>query len=148
MDFTNIINQALANGASADDLAKQFTDALNAADSRNKSKKEKEDYIDQQKSDVYEAVDEGCWSFAAAACVATITAADVYREWSLKDLQAYRKSTEEALRETARLNDSIIQDDWNAVIDRLFDNFGKPKAWQTKPCETDDEKISRFLGSL
>ena len=81
--------------------------------------------------------------------MATITAADVYREWSVKDLQDYRKSTEEALRETARLNDSIIQDDWNSVIDRLFDNFApkaqKPKA---KVNETDDEKISRFLGSL
>ena len=45
MDFNKLLRDLLAQGEDIDDIAAQFTEALNEASAANKSKKEREKYI-------------------------------------------------------------------------------------------------------
>ena len=58
MDYTNMIKCALDGGASLDDIAKEFTDALNVFNKQNQVRKARQQALDEIECDFLNAVDD------------------------------------------------------------------------------------------
>jgi len=152
MDFNKLISDLLAQGATEEELGKQFVDALNQVSSANKSKKEREEYIANARESVLHDLSTEYETFSTAATVAMMVAARTYPAMTIQDLQAYEAATRSAMKSTAGFHNDLHEgkDLFSAIADCLRDDGleeEKPKA-KVKPIETDDEKIARFLRAL
>lgn len=152
MDFNKLISDLLAQGATEEELGKQFVDALNQVSSVNKSKKEREEYIVNARESVLSALATEAETFATAATVAMMVAARKYPKMTLQDLQSYEAATRSAMKSTAGFHNDLHEgkDLFSAIADCLADDGfeeEKPKV-KAKPVETDEEKIARFLRAL
>ena len=152
MDFNKLISDLLAQGATEEELGKQFVDALNQVSSVNKSKKDREEYIVNARESVLSALATEAETFATAATVAMMVAARKYPKMTLQDLQSYEAATRSAMKSTAGFHNDLHEgkDLFSAIADCLADDGSeeeKPKV-KAKPVETDEEKIARFLRAL
>ena len=152
MDFNKLINDLLAQGEDVDKLAKDFTEALNAANAANKSKKERDEYIANARESVFNALATEAETFATAATVAMMVAARKYPKMTIQDLQSYEAATRSAMKSTAGFHNDLYEgkDLFSAIANCLADDGSeeeKPKV-KAKPVETDEEKIARFLRAL
>lgn len=152
MDFNKLISDLLAQGATEEELGKQFVDALNQVSSVNKSKKEREEYLANARESVLSALATEAETFATAATVAMMVAARKYPKMTLQDLQSYEAATRSAMKSTAGFHNDLHEgkDLFSAIADCLADDGSeeeRPKV-KAKPVETDEEKIARFLRAL
>lgn len=140
-EFDTFINQALNKGLSDEDIAKQFSEALNKATAANKSKKEKETYLLNLRASVEQATKQGNFTFNIAAIVAGLAAVKQYPDWTGDQLLMYIRATEAALVETGKVSGAIYNDEHPlaAVVKRMFDKDGEG---------SDEVKLKRFLRGL
>ena len=129
MDFDSLINGLLSKGESAEDVAKKFTETLNRITAANKSKEEKEKYLNDARARVYNAL-QGKYDFDfKVAAKAQVIAAAAYRpEFELSQL----KEMEDAFIEANKLSVELYQDFQREM----------PKVVQSW---SDDEKLMDFL---
>lgn len=92
MDYTNMIKCALDGGASLDDIAKEFTDALNVFNKQNQVRKARQQALDEIECDFLNAVDD-----EHIGQLAVLIYAPSHPEWDA-----------EAITETARISARIV----------------------------------------
>lgn len=93
MDLESIINGMISSGTSEEEIAKKFTETLNRLSSANKRKEEKENYLEDARDCVYNALmEETEFDFKVAAKACVIAAAAYRPELSLQDLDLLEKS--------------------------------------------------------
>lgn len=144
MDFNKVITELLSQGAEPEELAKEFTEALNQISAANKSKKERDKYINDSRKSVLSDLNDWHETFSTAATVAAIAAARMYPKMSLKDLQDYEIATREAMKATASFHNDI-NGEGKGIFEALFDAL--PIEKEKEPV-TDEEKIAQFLRKL
>ena len=141
--------KGMANaGMSADEIAEKFTQALNKIEDANKSKKEREEYINRAKIEISDALDEETFTFTHAAAVAMIAAAARYPDWELKHLKEYEDSTAKALIQSAKFYNDITFGKIEDAVDTLLDGLRVPSSKARMMAMTDDEKLAKFIASL
>lgn len=130
MDFDSLINNLLSKGASAEDVAKEFTETLNRITASNKRKEEKERYLDDAREAVYSALEgETPFNFKIAA-KAQVIAADAYCEkFSLDQL----KELEDTFCQADKWSTDLYLD-LNEKVPNLVKSFSE-----------DDKKLMNFL---
>jgi len=138
MNFDAFIREGLNQGMSIEDLSKEFCKVLNQVQSENKSKEEKNEYLRQLDSSVYEACKDENYTLDAAAQFATLAAARSCPELTIKELQGFCKSTREALEITIKATKSLHNND----VAGAFDIFNKAMGLD------DDQKLTDFLRRL
>ena len=132
MDFDAIINNLLTNGETPESIAKLFTEGLNKITAANKRKAEVEEYIDDAREAIYEALEgEVDFDFTIAAKAQVIAAAAYRPDLSLKDLREMESAFAEATKWSTELYDDIKKE--------------APKVVRTI---SDDDKILKFLREL
>lgn len=133
-EFENFIDRAVKGGLSFEDIAAGFTEALNKAESANKSKEKRRTYLLERRAAVKSAIDRGEYSFELAAQVAGIAAADRNESWEEEDIDRYIGATAEALKTACDLNDTMRKGGpFDTVMKALFGE------------DNDDVKLQRFL---
>ena len=141
--------RGMANaGMSADEIAEKFTQALNKIEDANKSKKEREEYVNHAWAMVDEALDEETATMELAAKAAMIAAAARYPDWELKHLKEYEESTAKALAQSAKFYNDLTCGKIEDAVDTLLDGLRVPSPKARKSPMTDDEKLARFIASL
>lgn len=130
MNFDSLINNLLSTGASAEEVAKEFTETLNRITAANKSKEEVEKYLDDAREAVYEALEgERTFDFSIAAKAQVIAAAAYRPGFTLSQL----KEMEDAFAEATK---------WSA---ELYEDFQREVPKAIKNFVDDDEKLKNFL---
>lgn len=99
MDYTNMIKCALDGGASLDDIAKEFTDALNVFNKQNQVRKARQQALDEIECDFLNAVDD-----EHIGQLAVLIYAPSHPEWDADTINKYA----EAITETARISARIV----------------------------------------
>lgn len=129
MNFDSLINNLLSTGASAEEVAKEFTETLNRITATNKRKEEVERYLDDAREAVYEALEgERIFDFDIAAKAQVIAAAAYRPEFSVDQL----KEMESAFAEATKWSTDLYEDLQREVPKVM-------KSW------SDDEKLMDFL---
>lgn len=100
MDYTNMIKCALDGGASLDDIAKEFTDALNVFNKQNQVRKARQQALDEIECDFLNAVDDEHLDAEHIGQLAVLIYAPSHPEW----INKYA----EAITETARISARIV----------------------------------------
>ena len=145
MDFDKLIQDLLDQGATIEDLGKQFADAANRVEAANNSKKKRDKYLDDLRAAAVRDIAHDRFTFGVAARVATIATAEKYPDMDVDALAEFCNATSRSLQESAKLQNDIKNGDDPLIA--LFDALFTPPAKEKKD-ETDDEKIARFLRKL
>ncbi len=146
MDFDKLIQDLLTQGATIEELGKQFADAANRVEAANNSKKKRDKYIYDTRKAADRAYAFGEFTFEVAAAVATLATADRYPEMGVDQLEEYQDATCKALQETAKLQHSLGKEPEDAIsvlLNALLTPFD-----EEDEDESDDAKIARFLRKL
>lgn len=139
MDFEAMIRDAQKAGLTVDDIAKQFSNTLNAVqqeDQRKKKANEDKEYFIEGLKDRFNEFE--CWDSYDeddAAAFYTIVMAKKHPNWGIAELKDFNKG----------LND-LIQI-YNKVSDAFDNVLGSLFGVEDKD-ESDDEKLSRFLKNI
>lgn len=104
MDYTNMIKCALDGGASLDDIAKEFTDALNVFSKQNQVRKARQQALDEIECDFLNAVDDEHLDAEHIGQLAVLIYAPSHPEWDADTINKYA----EAITETARISARIV----------------------------------------
>lgn len=104
MDYTNMIKCALDGGASLDDIAKEFTDALNVFNKQNQVRKARQQALDEIECDFLNAVDDEHLDAEHIGQLAVLIYAPSHPEWDADTINKYA----EAITETARISARIV----------------------------------------
>ena len=146
-EFDEFIKRAQSNGLSFEDIAANFTKALNEAQAANKSKEKREAILSQGRKQVLTAANEGKWDFNIAAIVAMLAAAALYPTWSAADLEGYRDIVREAIEEAAEYYDSLIQDKGGTFLDDIGTLLNKMLGGDDDD-NRDDKVLKAFVKKL
>lgn len=147
-DIDGLIRGMADSGLTADQIAERFAKALNKIESANKSKKEREDYINRGWAIIDEALDESTATMEIAAKAAMIAAAARYPDWELKHLKEFEESTAKALEQSAKFYNDLQFGKIEDAVDTLLDGLRVPSPKARKSPMTDDEKLAKFIASL
>lgn len=147
MDFSTIIQDLINKGYAFEDIAKNFSAELNRAEAANKSKTERDNYLNLIADEAYDAINDDKVSFATVGKVAALAAAAKYPTMPLERLKEYEKATVAASEATAKYNAELTEgkDPVNSFIKCLFDDLPKQ---EKKVGKTDDEIIAKFVRAL
>lgn len=104
MDYANMIKCALDGGASLDDIAKEFTDALNVFNKQNQVQKARQQALDEIECDFLNAVDDEHLDAEHIGQLAVLIYAPSHPEWDADTINKYA----EAITETARISARIV----------------------------------------
>lgn len=143
MDFDKLIRDLVKSGADIEDLADEFTKALNKAQAANKSKKMVNDYTSNLRAEAYREIGQDKMTFATAAKIATVVAARKYEKLDLETLKQYCDATEAAIGATSEFQ-AATKCEGKSILEALFDALPSEK----KESKTDEEKIADFLRKL
>lgn len=156
IDFEAIIKSAMKDGANAEDLAKGFTEAMNAINSKEKEKSERALWIEGKFEAVAVELDEGREDYDTAARFLAAVAAEKNPEWDLDTCKQFFESVREFIPETIK-----TFNEFNDGLDHLMSILNKSKdkarrgaervAQKTKPVIetiTDRDKIEAFLEEI
>lgn len=87
MDYTNMIKCALDGGTSLDDIAKEFTDALNVFNKQNQVRKARQQALDEIECDFLNAVDDEHLDAEHIGQLAVLIYAPSHPEWDADNMQ-------------------------------------------------------------
>lgn len=143
MNFETLIKEALAKGMSPETIAAGFTEAMNKVDTANKSKKEKEEYINSLREAVKDAHVRDCYTFDYAANVVALAAAASYPDWDFDKLKSYRLGILESIQETDKLFNDLLKKNFDISLSSVMDQWDK--LWKHIFQDDDDSKLKKFL---
>lgn len=146
MDFNQFISSLIDEGRDIEDIAKEFAEALNAADAANKSKKDRDNYVLILRQSALSHLQQDDFTFEAAAAAATVAAARKFPSMDVEHLKGYQTATAKAMDATASFNNDMANG--KDVFSSLLDYLSEKPVKTEKRAETDEEKISRFLRNL
>lgn len=134
MDYTNMIKCALDGGASLDDIAKEFTDALTVFNKQNQVRKARQQALDEIECDFLNAEHIGQ--------LAVLIYAPSHPEWDA-----------EAITETARIvgmNDALAatEEELDKIIEKAIQEMRNESVSVSIKSNNDEDVVAKFLRGL
>lgn len=141
MDYTNMIKCALDGGASLDDIAKEFTDALNVFNKQNQVRKARQQALDEIECDFLNAEHIGQ--------LAVLIYAPSHPEWDA-----------EAITETARISARIVgmnnindalaatEEELDKIIEKAIQEMRNESVSVSIKSNNDEDVVAKFLRGL
>lgn len=112
MDFNDMIYEALRSGLSEEDIAKKFSDALNAIKQEKEVKTERDKVINALRESVECSVALEEFSLDDAAAVAVLAVISDHPDWTIDDINRFMESVEESIKAIA----DLIGKDFNSMV--------------------------------
>lgn len=150
MDYTNMIKCALDGGASLDDIAKEFTDALNVFNKQNQVRKARQQALDEIECDFLNAVDDEHLDAEHIGQLAVLIYAPSHPEWDADTINKYAEAITETARISARIvgmnniNDALAatEEELDKVIEKAVKEM--PVSVSIKS-NNDEDVVAKFL---
>lgn len=151
MDYTNMIKCALDGGASLDDIAKEFTDALNVFNKQNQVRKARQQALDEIECDFLNAVDA-----EHIGQLAVLIYAPSHPEWDADTINKYA----EAITETARISARIVgmnninnalaatEEELDKIIEKAIQEMRNESVSVSIKSNNDEDVVAKFLRGL
>lgn len=152
IDFDKIIRAAMDEGASVDDLAKQFSDALNEANKPSP----RDEFIETIEKRFNEAIKKQHMSVSDMVDGLTLCIAQEYPKWDVEAIEAFYDATSRSVKDNAKLVDCVatggsILDTIGSLIGEMVEESAEAKASKkagSQPHRSDEEKLAMFLRGL
>lgn len=152
MDYTNMIKCALDGGASLDDIAKEFTDALNVFNKQNQVRKARQQALDEIECDFLNAVDDEHLDAEHIGQLAVLIYAPSHPEWDADTINKYA----EAITETARISARIVgMNNINDVLaateeelEKIIQEMRNESGSVSIKSNNDEDVVAKFLRGL
>lgn len=152
MDYTNMIKCALDGGASLEDIAKEFTDALNVFNKQSQVRKVRQQALNEIECDFLNAVDDEHLDAKHIGQLAVLIYAPSHPEWDADTINKYA----EAITETARISARIVgMNNINDALAATEEELEKAvKEMRNEPVSVsiksnnDEDVVAKFLRGL
>ena len=151
MDYTNMIKCALDGGASLDDIAKEFTDALNVFNKQNQVRKARQQALDEIECDFLNAVDDEHLDAEHIGQLAVLIYAPSHPEWDADTINKYA----EAITETARISARIVgmtlaatEEELDKIIEKAIQEMRNESVSVSIKSNNDEDVVAKFLRGL
>lgn len=144
MDYTNMIKCALDGGASLDDIAKEFTDALNVFNKQNQVRKARQQALDEIECDFLNAVDA-----EHIGQLAVLIYAPSHPEWDADTINKYA----EAITETVGMNNindalAATEEELDKIIEKAIQEMRNESVSVSIKSNNDEDVVAKFLRGL
>lgn len=151
MDYTNMIKCALDGGASLDDIAKEFTDALNVFNKQNQVRKARQQALDEIECDFLNAVDD-----EHIGQLAVLIYAPSHPEWDADTINKYAEAITETARISARIvgmnniNDALTatEEELDKIIEKAIQEMRNESVSVSIKSNNDEDVVAKFLRGL
>lgn len=151
MDYTNMIKCALDGGASLDDIAKEFTDALNVFNKQNQVRKARQQALDEIECDFLNAVDD-----EHIGQLAVLIYAPSHPEWDADTINKYAEAITETARISARIvgmnniNDVLAatEEELDKIIEKAIQEMRNESVSVSIKSNNDEDVVAKFLRGL
>lgn len=151
MDYTNMIKCALDGGASLDDIAKEFTDALNVFNKQNQVRKARQQALDEIECDFLNAVDA-----EHIGQLAVLIYAPSHPEWDADTINKYAEAITETARISARIvgmnniNDALAatEEELDKIIEKAIQEMRNESVSVSIKSNNDEDVVAKFLRGL
>lgn len=153
MDYTNMIKCALDGGASLDDIAKEFTDALNVFNKQNQVRKARQQALDEIECDFLNAVDLDAEHIGQ---LAVLIYAPSHPEWDADTINKYAEAITETARISARIvgmnniNDALAatEEELDKIIEKAIQEMRNESVSVSIKSNNDEDVVAKFLRGL
>ena len=144
-DFNKIIEAALKEGRSIEDIAKEMSEALNEAQKPKVTPLE--EYLDSLQAQIDDAMANEQFELDDAIALVTVCVVENHPDWSLEAVQTFEEGIRTSIESAEMLTDSLGKgSDFFETVGSILDNmFNKSKKSGHR---SDDEVIRKFLGDL
>lgn len=152
MDYTNMIKCALDGGASLDDIAKEFTDALNVFNKQNQVRKARQQALDEIECDFLNAVDDEHLDAEHIGQLAVLIYAPSHPEWDADTINKYAEAITETARISARIvgmnniNDALAATE--EELDKIIEKAIQEMRNVSIKSNNDEDVVAKFLRGL
>ena len=151
MDYTNMIKCALDGGASLDDIAKEFTDALNVFNKQNQVRKARQQALDEIECDFLNALDA-----EHIGQLAVLVYAPSHPEWDADTINKYAEAITEIARISARIvgmnniNDAFAatEEELDKIIEKAIQEMRNESVSVSIKSNNDEDVVAKFLRGL
>lgn len=152
MDYTNMIKCALDGGASLDDIAKEFTDALNVFNKQNQVRKARQQALDEIECDfLNEHLDA-----ERIGQLAVLIYAPSHPEWDADTINKYAEAITETARISARIvgmnniNDVLAatEEELDKIIEKAIQEMRNESVSVSIKSNNDEDVVAKFLRGL
>lgn len=149
MDYTNMIKCALDGGASLDDIAKEFTDALNVFNKQNQVRKARQQALDEIECDFLNAVLDA----EHIGQLAVLIYAPSHPEWDADTINKYAEAITETARISARIvgmNDALAatEEELDKIIEKAIQEMRNESVSVSIKSNNDEDVVAKFLRGL
>lgn len=154
MNYEDMIRDAMKNGVSPEEIAKNFTDAFNKVQKEDSCKQlERDNLIDEMYDIFIDNVDAEDYDVEDIGRLAAIIYANRHPEWSAKDIKDYADQMNQSAAFAAKLvavDDldtglSILEDEIKSQISKAL---RKPTSEETNVKPSDEDIVKKFLSGL
>lgn len=154
MNYEDMIRDAMKNGVSPEEIAKNFTDAFNKVQKEDSCKQlERDNLIDEMYDIFIDNVDAEDYDVEDIGRLAAIIYANRHPEWSAKDIKEYADQMNQSAAFAAKL---VAVDDLNTGLSILEDEIKsqiskalrKPTSEETNIKPSDEDVVKKFLNGL
>ena len=154
MNYEDMIRDAMKNGVSPEEIAKNFTDAFNKVQKEDSCKQlERDNLIDEMYDIFIDNVDAEDYDVEDIGRLAAIIYANRHPEWSAKDIKEYADQMNQSAAFAAKLvavDDldtglSILEDEIKSQISKAL---RKPASEETNVKPSDEDIVKKFLNGL
>ena len=151
MDYTNMIKCALDGGASLDDIAKEFTDALNVFNKQNQVRKARQQALDEIECDFLNDLDA-----EHIGQLAVLIYAPSHPEWDADTINKYAEAITEIARISARIvgmnniNDAFAatEEELDKIIEKAIQEMRNESVSVSIKSNNDEDVVAKFLRGL
>lgn len=152
MDYTNMIKCALDGGASLDDIAKEFTDALNVFNKQNQVRKARQQALDEIECDFLNADLDA----EHIGQLAVLIYAPSHPEWDADTINKYAEAITETARISARIvgmnniNDALAatEEELDKIIEKAIQEMRNESVSVSIKSNNDEDVVAKFLRGL
>lgn len=154
MNYEDMIRDAMKNGISPEEIAKNFTDAFNKVQKEDSCKQlERDNLIDEMYDIFIDNVDAEDYDVEDIGRLAAIIYANRHPEWSAKDIKEYADQMNQSAAFAAKLvavDDldtglSILEDEIKSQITKAL---RKPTSEESNVKPSDEDIVKKFLSGL
>lgn len=153
MDYTNMIKCALDGGASLDDIAKEFTDALNVFNKQNQVRKARQQALDEIECDFLNAEHLDAEHIGQ---LAVLIYAPSHPEWDADTINKYAEAITETARISARIvgmnniNDALAatEEELDKIIEKAIQEMRNESVSVSIKSNNDEDVVAKFLRGL
>lgn len=154
MNYEDMIRDAMKNGVSPEEIAKNFTDAFNKVQKEDSCKQlERDNLIDEMYDIFIDNVDAEDYDVKDIGRLAAIIYANRHPEWSAKDIKEYADQMNQSAAFAAKL---IAVDDLDTGLSILEDEIKsqitkalrKPTSEESNVKPSDEDIVKKFLNGL